>query len=190
MDARLEVPSGLLPQANLVAQAKTVLGIHPSSLYQVECFDAGGHLKWVEEFNNIVVTTGLNKLLDATIKTGLASPTWFVALIGSGGSLGDIWPTDTMISHSGWIELGTSVYSGTRPAFTPGTIASGSVDNSASKAVFNITGASQTVYGCFLTNDNTTSGTSGILYGAGYFTLSRDTLSGDVLNVQITLSIS
>ena len=149
--------------------------------YRVECFDQEGRRKWVEEFDNLVVTAGLNKYLDATLKTGLASPAWYVGLKGTGF----VAAGDTLASHSGWSEI--NPYSGNRPAWTPGTIASGSVDNSASKAVFAIT-SDTTVYGTFLASVNT--GTSGTLLGGGDFSSSRAVLNGDTLNVTITCSLS
>lgn len=152
--------------------------------YDVWCFRPDGSLRWRDGFGNLVVTTGLNRLLDATIKTGFATPTWFVGLKGTGSVVAG----DTMASHAGWSEI-TPYSNATRPAYTPGTISGGSVDNSASKAVFNVN-ASTTVYGCFLANDNTKGGTSGILYGAGDFSSSRAVESGDTLNVQATLTVT
>jgi len=151
--------------------------------YKVECFGADGLLKWVEEFDNLVVTAGLNKYLDATLKTGLASPAWYVGLVDNAG-----WTAyaagDTMGSHTGWAE-GTPYSNATRPAFTPGTISGGSVDNSASKAVFNIN-ATLTVRGAFMTDNNTKGGTTGTLLGEGDFAAARSVISGDTLNVTVT----
>jgi hypothetical protein len=220
--------------------------------YKVECFDKYGKFKWAEEFDNRVSTVGLNKYLDATLKTGLASPAWYVGLVGAtqtdgaitsgqailtsaagaftsadvgqpitvqgaGAAGADLNTTvlsyqsatqvtlaanagttvtgkgyligcrlaDTMASHAPWAEV--TPYSGNRPAFTPGTISSGSVDNSASKAVFTIN-AGATVYGAFMNDAN--SGTAGVLLGMGPFAASRGVLSGDTLNVTITCSLS
>jgi hypothetical protein len=166
--------------------------VFPKSLYVAECWknfdDVTGKrlpkpvLRWKDDFWNIVVTAGLNKLLDATIKSGLASPAWYVGLKGTGSMIS----ADTMGSHSGWSDI--APYSnGTRPAYTPGSISSGSVDNSASKAVFNIN-ATSTVYGCFLCDNSTVSGTTGTLYGGGDFGSSRAVINGDTLNITITLT--
>ncbi len=173
-----------------------VQGVFSSSIYEVECWDwwhrgKNGELlrkretpvlKWKDQFKNIVVTTGLNILLDATIKTGVTSPTWFVGLKGTGTMIA----ADTMASHSGWAEI-VPYSDGTRPAFTPGSISSGAVDNSASKAVFNCNTTS-TVYGCFLANNSTKSGTTGTLYGGGDFGSPRSVINGDTLNVTVTLT--
>lgn len=153
----------------------------------IECFDRYGKLKWKEEYNNLVVTAGLNKLLDATFKTGLAAPAWYVGLVDNDG-FSEYVAGDTMSSHSGWSAC--SPYSNaTRPAFTPGTISGGSVDNSGSKAVFNIN-ASDTIRGAFLCDDDTVDGSSGTLYGAGDFSAARAVQDGDTLNVQVTLTVT
>jgi hypothetical protein len=179
-----------------VAKTLESVGVLSSSVYVIECIEnwhrtkAGKILrrrktpivKWREQFNNIVVTTGLNILLDSTIKTGVTSPTWFVGLKGTGTMVAG----DTMASHSGWAEI-TPYSDSTRPAYTPGTISAGAVDNSAAKAVFNINGTS-TVYGCFLANNSTKGGTTGTLYGGGDFGSPRAVINGDTLNVTVTLT--
>jgi hypothetical protein len=155
----------------------------------VECLDKDGNLKWEEDFHNLVVTTGLNKYLDATLKTGLASPAWFVGLITGPGASNTYVITDTMASHAGWTE-NTSYSNATRPSFTPGTIAAGSVDNSAAKASFSIN-ASVTIAGAFMADNSTKGGTTGTLLGEGNFGGGdRAAVNSDTLNVTITASIA
>jgi len=188
MDFTHKSKSDMGQAAGLEAGASSSLGASPHTHYKVECFAPDGSLRWVEDFDNIVVTAGKNILLDSTIKTGVTSPTWYVGLKDTG----TVSAADTMASHSGWAELGASTptYSNaTRPAFTPGSISAGSVDNSGAKAVFNIN-ATRTVYGCFLANNSTVDGTTGTLYGAGDFASSRSVISGDTLNVTVTLTIT
>lgn len=152
----------------------------------VECRDKDGRLKWRDGFWNLVPTVGANKLLDATFKTGLASPAWYVGLTSSSPTVSD---NDTMSSHSGWTEF-TSYASVTRPTYTPGTISAGSVDNSASKASFTING-SGTVGGCFMVDSSTKGGTSGTLYGVGAFVSGNQAVVAlDVVNVTCILTIS
>ena len=152
-------------------------------VYKLECFDKNGILKWNDEFENIVVTTGRNQYLDATLKTGVTSPTWFVGLKNAVVSVA----ADT-IATKGFTEL-VPYSNATRPAFTLGAIANGSVDNSAAKAVFTINAAT-TIAGAFICNNNTKSGTTGILLGAGEFATARAVEIGDTLNVQVTCSIT
>lgn len=155
-----------------------------ASLYRFECFDADGNLKWTEEVHNTVVNTGLNDVLSKYFKGSAYTASFFVGLKDTG----TIAAADTMASHAGWTEDATYSNS-TRPALTLGSVASQSVDNSASKAVFNING-STTIFGAFVTTDSTKSGTSGTLYGAADFGASRAVLSGDTLNVTITCTAS
>jgi len=152
--------------------------------YKVECFDSQGNLKWVERFHNMVVTEGLNAYVTNTLKTIPGSVAWYVGLKGTGSfALGDI-----MSSHAGWAEI-TPYSDANRPTFTPGSVAGGSVDNSASKAVFNIN-ASSTVYGAFMSSNNTKGGTTGTLLGGNDFAASRGVQSGDTLNVTVTATIA
>jgi hypothetical protein len=157
--------------------------VNISQVYQVECFDKDGNLKWDENFKNLVVTAGRDHYLDATLKTGNGSPAWYVGLKNTTAAVAG----DTMSSKV-WTEL--FPYSdATRPTYTAGTISAGSVDNSAAKAVFNISGTS-TVFGAFMVDDNTKAGTTGILLGAGNFAGSRAVENGDTLNVTVTCSIT
>jgi hypothetical protein len=79
-----------------------------------------------------------------------------------------------------------------RPAWTKNGASSGgagAMSNSASKAVFTIN-ATGRIFGLFLTDSSTKSGTSGTLYGGGLFAGgSRAVLSGDTLNAQVDLSV-
>lgn len=230
------------------------------TVYQVVCRDKDGNVRWEAEAKNRVVTAGLNKLLDATFKTGLASPAWFIGLCGasvtdgamtsgsgaladvsstpysaldvgrniivrgagapSGGSATDLVTTiasftdsghvtltanagatvsnaavifdaraaDTMPSHAPWQE--SSAYSqATRPAFTTGAIAGGSVDNSAAAAAFNINASNVLLGGLFLSDSSTKGGATGTLYGMAPFSGGfRQAQNGDTITVTATLT--
>lgn len=143
------------------------------------------NLAWREEFDNLVVTAGLNKLLDATFKTGLATPAWYCGLVDN-ASFSSYVGADTMASHAGWVEA--TLYSNTqRPTWTPGSVSAGSVDNSASKAVFNVN-SSGTVRGAFIADSSNKSSTTGTLYGEGDFSLARSVLIGDTINLTVTIT--
>jgi hypothetical protein len=78
---------------------------------------------------------------------------------------------------------------GTRVAWTPGTIASGSVDNSASAAVFNCN-ATLTVRGAFLVDNSTKSGTTGTLLGEVDFSAAQPVVNTNTLTVTVTCSLT
>lgn len=160
------------------------LGMRIKQHYKVECFDKTGKLKWLEEFDNLVVTAGRDKYLDATLKTGLTSPAWYVGLKDTGTPVA----ADTMASHASWATI-TPYSNATDPAWTPGAVSGGSVDNSASKAVFNIN-ATEDIYGAFMKDNSTKGGSTGTLLGAGDFGAARSVISGDTLNVTVTCSIA
>ncbi len=172
--------SGVRVGADVIMNA----GIRPSAIashhYLVECFDPAGVLKWREEFDNITVNEGLDEILQQFWKGSAYTAAHYVGLKLTGSMVAG----DTMASHGGWSE--STVYSNAnRPTFTPGSVSGQSVDNSASKAVFNING-SATITGAFATTNDTKGGSTGILIGGGEFAASRGVANGDTLNVTVT----
>lgn len=170
--------------AGVDALAALLGGVKMKSLYHFECFDADGNLRWEETVENLVVNQGLNDLLTNYFKGSSYTASFFVGLKDTG----TVAAADTMASHSGWTE-DTNYSNSTRPALTLGAVATQSVDNSASKAAFTING-STTIYGAFVSTSSTKGGTTGVLYGAADFGSSRALLSGDTLNVTVTLTAS
>jgi len=156
--------------------------------HHVELRDKDGRLKWAEDFENLVTTEGLNTLLDATFKTGIAEPAWFVGLV-DGAEDPAYSAADVMASHVGWVE-NVLYEEQARQDFTPGEIAGGAVDNSDQRAIFTITGDGS-IAGCFLTDDAVKEATDGILYGVGAFTGgARNVETGDTLRVTSTLTVT
>jgi hypothetical protein len=149
----------------------------PAFRYRVECIGADGMLKWVEEYDNLVTTEGKNDIIDKYFKGSAYTAAWFLGLKGTGSAAAG----DTLASHAGWSEV--TPYAGNRPAITFGTTSSGS--NTATAVSYSIN-ASATVAGAFAASVNT--GTAGKLYSAGDFAASRSVISGDTLNVTLTVS--
>ncbi|QDV34912.1 hypothetical protein [Tautonia plasticadhaerens] len=151
----------------------------PKYTYKFECFDADGNLKWEDSFTNVVTTAGKTDLVDKYFKGSAYTAAWYLGLKGTGSAAA----ADTLSSHGGWSEV--TPYSGNRPAITFGTTTNGS--NTATAVSFSITGTA-TVAGAFIASANT--GTSGVLYSAGDFAVSRSVANGDTLNVTPTVSVS
>lgn len=158
--------------------------VKPKTLYDIECWRKG-ELLWIEEFHNLVTVVGQNKLLDACFKSGESANAWFVGIVDN-ASFTAYSASDTMASHSGWLEA-AGYSQATRPAYVAGVPALGVMDNSASRAVFTINTLA-TIRGAFLVDVSTKSGTLGVLYGVGDFTISRLVLTGDTINAKVTLS--
>ena len=151
--------------------------------YLIECFAPDGTLKWSDEFDNLVTNVGLDDNLDKYLKGSAYTAGWYVGLTDGTPTTAD---TDTMASHAGWVEV-TAYTEGTREALVLGTVASQSVDNSASKASYSINADATTIGGAFLCTVSTKGGTTGVLYGVGAFTGGdKSADSGDTLNVTVT----
>lgn len=139
--------------------------------------------KWADAFHNLVVTAGLNDSLEKHLKGSGYTATWYVGLTGGTPTFA---AGNTMASHAGWTEVHTQYSQTERPTLTLGTVSGGSVDNSASKAVFGITG-SATTGGAFVASDDTKNGSTGVLYGGGPYTEGdRSVQNGDTVNVTVT----
>jgi len=159
-------------------------------VYNIECRDAQGNLKWTDTIENLTTNVGRKSLLDS-----------YFANTGGGaivmGLMGTGTPsyTDTQSSHSTWNEVGGAnapTYSGTRktPSFSSATSANPSVLTTSAAVVFSMT-SSGTVAGAFINvgGSSTIDNTTGVLFSAGDFTAGSKTVtSGDTINVTYTLS--
>jgi hypothetical protein len=141
-----------------------------------------------EFVRNIVTSEGLNNLLDVHFAAGTQISTWYIILWEN-----DYTPVagDTYATH-GWTET-QSYDETTRPVWSPGTIASGSVDNSASKATFTFN-ASKTIYGGAILGGGTnpsqkfnTAG-GGTVYAAVRFAASKAVVATDVIKITATIT--
>lgn len=176
----------------LIANTGAADGAKAVGKYIVECFDKDGNVKWVAESKNLVVNVGLQYMAGSALTSTAQITTWYLGLYGSGATNSPS-AGDTMGTHGGWTEV-TDYSEGTRPAatFAAATNANPSVvTNTASKAVFTINGTT-VVGGAFLTSNNTKGGSTGTLFSAADFSSpgDRSVVSGDILNVTYTFSLS
>lgn len=163
-----------------VGRLLNVLGEYATEELKSKLFAAPA---WVVEVPNLVVMAGLTDSIDKHFKGSAYTAAWYVGLVSGTPSFAE---GNTMASHAGWVEV--APYSGARPTLTLGTVVSGSVDNSASKAVYSIT-ANMVVGGGFVVTLPTAGQTSGTLYGGAAFSGGNRTVQiGDTLNVTVTLS--
>lgn len=179
---------GCAVEAALQAFNDTRVGLQMHNTYEFEARDAFGNLKWREIITNLTVTEGLNDNLTQYFKGSSYTAAWYVGLINNAGfsalAAGD---TAAQIGGSnGWAEA-TTYSNSNRPTLTLGSASAGSIDNTASKAVFNINGT-VTIYGAFVVSNSTKGGTSGKIYGEAAFSATRSLTSGDTLTVTVTLT--
>ena len=168
----------------LVANNSNNDGIQTHGRFKVECFDRDGTTRWMEEFDNTVVTVGKNDMEAKYFSGSSYTAAFYTGLKNSGTAS----TSDTMAAHSTWTE-NTSYSNSTRPTFTAGTPSSAVVSNTLSPAVYNIN-ATTTIYGCFITTDSTKGGTTGTLFSVADFGSSRAVLSGDTLSVTYQLTLN
>lgn len=166
--------------AQQLSQRGIVAAMSGGCVYQVECHDKHGNFKWREVAKNIIPTVGLNDALDKHLKGSSYTAAWYVGLVSGSPTVA---AGDTMSSHSGWTEV-TAYDESVRQTLTLGSVASGSVDNTASKAQFTISTNGTTVGGAFIVSNSTKGGTSGVLYSVAPFSSDKSGLDdGDVLTV-------
>ncbi len=150
--------------------------------WNYECFGPDGVLKWDHESFNLFVNTGLDEALEQLWKGSGYTASHFVGLKDTGSPVAG----DTMASHASWATI--SPYSNaTDPALVLGTVTSQSVDNVASKAVFNCD-ATDEIFGAFIKDNNTVDGATGLLMAVDDFSSSKNVDNLDTLNVTVTLT--
>lgn len=168
---------------------KEVMELH--GIYTVECVGKDGKVKWSDTFDNLVTTVGKNKALDELLAGSAYTAAWYMGLISSVSYTTGPAVGDTMASHGGWTEAGPTNapnYSETaRPTTAWSAAAAGSKALSAALS-FSIT-ETGTVKGCFIADNATKDGATGVLFSAGLFSGGDKVVSnGDTLNVSYTAS--
>lgn len=164
-------------------------------VYTFKCFEyEGGPLLWEDKIDNVVCTLGINLMLQSSLTgSGYTVVGPYMGLISSVGFTA-VAAGDTMTSHTGWNEAG-STYAPTfaariAPAF--GTASAGAISTS-SAVSFTMTGAG-TLVGAFITYGTgavtTLMSAAGTLLSAGAFTGGNQPVnSGNVVQVTYSLSL-
>jgi hypothetical protein len=152
----------------------------PRARFSIQCLDAAGNERWTETVDNLVLNAGKTEIVDKFLRAASYTASWFLLLKGTG----TIAAGDTLATHAGWTEL--QPYAGSnRPAITWGTTSAGS--NTSTTVAVSIN-ATATVAGAGICNVQ--NGTSGVLYNAADFATARNVVSGDTLNVTVTISVT
>jgi len=156
-----------------------IAGLKIGGVFEIECRDRDGNLKWRDTAKNIVVNEGLNKLLDVMFHGVAAIGTWYVGLWGGSA------PTSaSTLAVPVFTEF--AGYTGNRQEFVEGAASGQSISNSGNAASFAVNG-SGTVKGAFIAS--AASGSTGTLFCAAAFSQGDKNVSnGDTVNVTYTLS--
>lgn len=142
--------------------------------------------------SNIVVTEGMNHILNVVLHGTTAVATWYFGLFSANVTPVSTWTAANFTANATEITSNTEGYSETtRQAFVEGAASAGSINNTASKAAFTIaTATSITVWGAGLLSSNVKGGTTGTLLSSAKFTAARTLYDTDVFNLGYTLSLT
>jgi hypothetical protein len=168
-------------------------------VYTVKCYESeGGKLLWDAEAKiapNVVCTLGKNLMLQSSLQGSAYTVTGpYMGLISSVGFTA-VSAADTIASHTGWNEAGTTnaptFAARVAPSFS--TPANGAISTSAPTS-FTMTGAG-TVQGAFIVYGtgatNAIGNTGGVLLSAGVFTNgAQPVASGNIVQVNYGLTLS
>ena len=163
------------------ARAGFAGNVNPFGKWRMVCRRNGGII-WEVEWENLVVNSGRDYLVDVGLSGGTQITTWYIGLVN--GATPTFAAADTMASHGGWTES-TAYDEANRPTFVEAGVSGGQVTNTASKATFTMN-ATATIGGAFLVSNNTKGGTTGTLYAEGDFATDRSVIDNDVLEVTAT----
>ena len=168
---------------------------HAEGVYTFKCFEyEGGPLLWEDTISNVVCTLGKNLMLQTAL-TGSAYTVVgpYMGLISS-VTFTAVTAADTMASHTGWVEAGSTnaptFAARLAPAF--GTATAGAIALSTATS-FTMTGAG-TLKGAFIVYGTgavtTLMSTAGTLLSAGTFTGGdQPVISSNVVQVSYSLSL-
>jgi hypothetical protein len=163
--------------------------------YVISCVDVNGRIKWSETIENIVCTVGKNLMLDTALAgAGYTVLGPYMGLISS-VSYTAVAVTDTMASHTGWLEAGGAnapTYTGNRKTAAWSAATAGGKTLSAALS-YAITGTG-TVKGAFMVYGTAASATKddtgGTLWSTGTFTTGdKAVINGDSLSVSYSTSL-
>lgn len=133
---------------------------------------------------NLIVTEGRNHILDVVYHGATQVSPWYIGLFKGNVTPLASWTAANVTANS---TEATEYDETTRQEFAEAAAAAGSTTNSASRAVFTMSG-SITVYGAFLVSASAKSATTGVLNAAARFGTERAVVDDDVLNVAYTIN--
>lgn len=147
--------------------------------YLVEVVDARGAVIDREIVKNRMPLEGIHHVLNTVLKGGAQVANWFVGVYeGNYTPNGDEEAATLPVNST---EC-TAYTSATRPAFVPGTVADGTVDNAASRVELTFN-ASKTVYGGFISSASAKGSVSGVILSVVRFGSPKALDDGSVLRI-------
>ena len=145
---------------------------------------------WEKEGDNLVVNEGLVHVLNVALGTTAKPAGYFLALFSGSTTPAANWTAASFAAVANEIVSQTEGYTGaTRPAWTPATATTGSIDNLASAAQMTIaTSGTLNVTGAALLTSSQRGGTTGVLVSASAFAAPRVFQAGDLYELGYRLN--
>ena len=165
------------------------IGIH--SVWNFECYDKNGNLKWTDyERPNIVTHEGLDDMLTVYLDNGTQSATWYVGLVNTNTAAAATmtYAVPVFTEWDGYSEL-------TRQEFVAAESTAKSITNSANKAVYTST-ETKTLYGGALVGGGTAADTisdtagGGTLFCYSKFSAGKPVENTDTFKIYSTISVA
>lgn len=182
---------GVKAEGSIDAARGLAMGLSMKTVWDFECYDKDGNLKWEERNRpNIITTEGLNSLLDVYLRNQTQITAWYIAPVETDtvAALTMTYAVPVFTEWDGYSE-------GTRQAFTGAAASGGIMTNTASKATFT-SGETKTLYGAALfgggTDANTKNDTAGggTLFCYSKFSGSKSVENTDTFKVTLTVTIA
>lgn len=136
------------------------------------------------EADNIVVTEGINNLLNAGLRNNGAQTAWYIGIYGGAYTPVATETAATIAANAAEI---TAYSGGARPRWFPAAAVAKSITNAAQPATFTFTG-NGTANGAFMVSSSQLSGTGGVLMCVVAFTTSKAFTTGDILTVTYAMT--
>jgi hypothetical protein len=173
-------------------------GASIGSVWEWECRDNAGNLKWKDEQTNTVQLEGLKAMLDTMFNgRGQAGTNWFLTLFESNTVM---TAGTSSYATMGYTEC-TAYNEGTRGKFkmslADGTTGTANITNSSNKGTFTMN-ATKTIYGGALlggtggtwvsSKSDSTSG-SAMMFCASKFETAKSVVATDVVTLGVTIKL-
>jgi hypothetical protein len=159
-----------------------------TSIWDTECSDKEGNLKWTDHSSNVVTLEGLNALLDIMFLTGTQITDWYVLITEDGDS------ATSASTYAVPVFTECEEYTGDRIPYV-GVRTAQTITNALSKAVFTMgVAGTKDLLGGALVGGGTTPETVGDVAGGGTLYCSVDfaelypVIPGDYVSITITLT--
>ncbi|WP_339830005.1 hypothetical protein [uncultured Arenimonas sp.] len=147
-------------------------------------FEVAGNDGVYDVCPNLIPTEGLNHIISVALAQGTQKSAFYIALFSGDVTVQATW------TGANFVENATEFtnYTGERQEWVNGAVAAGSVSNTASPAVFPITGAGGTVRGIALLEANAKGSVEGVLVAASKLSVAKVMALDEELKAKYTLS--